>query len=127
MNLRHVAIVAWGGLISLAIALSYAVAAGRFAADGRAIVENPWGLATVLDVYVGIALLCCWVAWREASAPRAAAWIVLIALGGNLVSALYVLLAINSSRGDFETFWHGRRSPAGSPGAPATGARSEEL
>ena len=126
VKLRHVAIVAWAGLIALLIALSYALSVGHFASDGGALMENPWGLATVLDVYVGIALFCCWVAWREASAPRAVVWIALIALGGNLISTLYVLLALRASGGEFEKFWHGPRLRGSGSGVPVTAARSEE-
>ena len=109
MSLRHIATVAWIGLITLSGALAYALATGHFYTDGSELLANPWGLATVIDIYVGFALFSCWVAWRESHFARASIWIVAIALAGNLASAVYVLNALRVSRGDFEIFWHGSR------------------
>jgi hypothetical protein len=107
VSLRYVSAVAWFGLFTLSAALCYALAAGHFYTDGSALLENPWGFATVVDVYVGFALFSCWVAWREPSLARALVWIVLIMVGGNLVSAIYVLIALRSSKRNIETFWYG--------------------
>jgi hypothetical protein len=109
MTLRYIGTVAWIGLITVTAALCYATVAGHFHTDGAALLRNPWGLAAVVDIYVGFALFSCWVAWRESRVIRALTWIVLIALGGNFVSAVYVLIALRSSGGDFEAFWHGPR------------------
>ena len=107
MNLRYISAAAWIGLLVMSGAFCYAFAAGQFYADGSRLLENPWGVATVVDVYVGFALFSCWVAWRETRFTKAIAWIVLIMLGGNLVSAIYVLIALRSSRGSITRFWHG--------------------
>lgn len=107
MSLRYARSVAWTGLLSLSIALVYAVAAGSFRVDGLELLENPWGLATLVDIYVGFALFSCWVVWREANLGKALIWIALILVGGNLISALYVLVALHGSRGDVLAFWLG--------------------
>ena len=107
MNLRYITAVAWIGLLAMSGAFCYALATGHFYSDGGRLLENPWGFATVVDVYVGFALFSCWVVWRETSVTRAVVWTVLIALGGNLVSAIYVLIALRSSRGNIIHFWHG--------------------
>ena len=107
VNLRHITAVAWIGLLAMSATLCYALAAGHFSTDGRRLLENPWGFATVVDVYLGFALFSCWVAWRETRVTRAVIWIVLIMLGGNLVSAIYVLIALRSSGGSITHFWHG--------------------
>ena len=107
MSLRYINRVAWTGLVALSAALFYALASGHFSADGSQLLENPWGLATVVDVYVGLALFSCWIAWREVRITSTTTWIVLVLLGGNLVSAIYVLIALRSSRGSIEIFWHG--------------------
>lgn len=115
MNLRYIRTVAWIGLLTISAALCYAMVVGHFYTDGARLLENPWGLATVIDIYVGFALFSCWVAWRESHVTKALVWIVLIMLGGNLVSAVYVLNALRSSRGNFEVFWHGTRNEGGVP------------
>ena len=91
------------------MALVYAVAAGQFRVDGLRLLDNPWGLATLVDVYVGFALFSCWVVWREARLHKALAWITLILVGGNLVSSLYVLAALHGSKGNVMAFWRGSR------------------
>lgn len=108
-SLRYITAVAWIGLLAMSGALVYALAAGHFYDDGSKLLANPWGFATVVDVYVGFALFVCWVAWRETRITRAITWIVLIMLGGNLVSAVYVLVALRSSKGSIAHFWHGPR------------------
>ena len=112
-RLRRIAVVAWIGLLTISAAFVYALLTGDFYTDGSALLENPWGVATIVDIYVGFALFSCWVAWREASITRASLWIIAIALAGNLVSAIYVLVALRESRGDVETFWHGSRNEVG--------------
>lgn len=113
-RLRPIALVAWTGLLTISAALVYALAAGDFYTDASELLENPWGLATIVDIYVGFALFSCWVAWREGSVVKASVWVVAIALGGNLVSAIYVLVALRESRGDIESFWHGKQTTSGS-------------
>lgn len=107
VHLRYINAVAWGGLLAMSGALCYALVAGQFHTDGSRLLENPWGFATVVDVYVGFALFSCWVVWREPSVTRAVVWVVLVMLGGNLVSAIYVLIVLRSSRGSISHFWHG--------------------
>ena len=109
VSLRNVRSVAWAGLVSMSIALVYAFAAGQFRVDGLKLLDNPWGLVTLVDVYVGFALFSCWIVWRETQAKKALMWIALIVVGGNLVSTLYVLIALHESKGNVELFWHGSR------------------
>jgi hypothetical protein len=97
--------------VVMAGALAYGAAAGDLWAEGGALVDMPWGLVTLVEVYVGLTLFACWVLWREASRLEAAAWLVAAALGGNIVSCAYVLLALRRSRGDAEAFWMGARAP----------------
>ena len=91
---------------------------GNFSSDGQRLLENPWGLATLVDVYVGFALFSCWIVWREARVEKALVWICLLLIGGNIVSTIYVLLAAYANRGNTTAFWMGihrgsRESPGG--------------
>ena len=112
-NLRFVRTVAWTGLAALSVVLVYALAAGHFSADAVLLLANPWGLATVVDIYVGFALFSCWILWREKNKGRAAAWVALVLATGNVASTIYVLLALRESRDSVESFWHGGHSNAG--------------
>jgi len=112
-NLRSIRNVAWTGLTVLCVALVYALTTGHFAAEAALLVANPWGLATLVDVYVGFALFSCWIVWREQCKRRALVWVVLVLATGNIASTVYVLLALHESRNDVEGFWRGGRSNAG--------------
>jgi hypothetical protein len=97
------------GALVMAVALVYGFTLGDGWDEVRVLTRYPWFNVSLVDVYVGFLLIGGWIAWREASAPRAAMWIILILIGGNLVSCLYVLGVLHASRGDWNRFWHGRR------------------
>ena len=107
MNTRFVSIIAWTGFAAVSIAVMYASVMGRFSIDGARLVQNPWGLATLIDIYVGFALFSCWVFWRETRLDRALLWIVLFLIAGNIATTIYVLIALHRSRGSVEAFWLG--------------------
>ena len=97
-----------GGVFAVMLTtLGYAFGTGDLSAEGAQLVAMPWGLTTLVEVYAGIALFAGWVAYRERSRATAALWVLLICAGGNIVSALYVLLAAHRARGDARTFWFG--------------------
>lgn len=109
MTLRYVSTIAWTGLATVSVALIYAFLTGHFATDWPRLVGNPLGLATLVDVYVGFALFSCWILWREARLTTALLWVAMLLVGGNLVSTLYVLIALRASNGNVEAFWLGSR------------------
>lgn len=125
VDLRYVTAVAWIGLLSVSAALCYALVAGNFHLDGASLLENPWGVATLVDIYVGFALFSCWIAWREPRLISAIAWIALVMMGGNLVSTVYVLVALRSSGGNIQIFWHGKEhvTPKAESGVQAIESR----
>ena len=110
VNLKYVSAIAWTGLVTVSAALIYAFGKGHPAADWPRLVSNPLGVATLVDVYAGFALFSCWIAWREARSGVALLWIAMILVGGNLVTAVYVLLALRASDGVAESFWRGTQS-----------------
>jgi len=95
-------------LAALLAAIAYGVARGAFMAELEQLVRMPWGLATLIDVYAGLALFAGWVVHRERSALRAAPWLIAMALLGNVVSGVYVRVAAARSSSDVNRFWHGR-------------------
>jgi len=109
VTLRYVRTVAWTGLAVVSVALVYGFAAGQMATDWPGLVGNPLGLATLIDAYVGFALFSCWIVWRETRLTVGALWVMFVLIGGNFVSALYVLVALHVSGGEVEAFWLGAR------------------
>lgn len=94
----------------MAAALAWGLFKGNLSAEGGALLRMPWGLVSLIEIYVGMALFGCWVFWREASPVRSSMWMLAVALIGNVVSCAYVLLALRSSRGNPTLFWMGARA-----------------
>jgi hypothetical protein len=83
---------------------------GSFWQEGSALMALAWGKVTMADLYVGFALFSGWVIFREASPLRALAFVTLVMTLGNAFAAVYVLVALLRSRGDWSRFWLGHRS-----------------
>lgn len=93
----------------MGVTLLYGFTQGDLAADGRVLLSIPWGIVSLVDVYVGFTLFSGWVIYREASLFRALVWVVLIMVLGFLIAGLYTLLALQTSGGNWRRFWLGDR------------------
>lgn len=78
------------GLVALFVASSLEMSLG---AGLRETTDTRWGVTTLVDLYLGLLLILGWIAWRERSLPRTAAWAVALALTGNFAALIYLLLA----------------------------------
>jgi hypothetical protein len=103
--------------VVMAAALGWGAVSGELAVEGRALLSMPWGLVSLVEIYAGITLFACWIFWREVSSVRAGAWTLAVVLVGNLVSCVYVLLALRAARGDALQFWMGARAPGAGAGS----------
>lgn len=103
-------IIAWIGLLAMSAVLIYGFTAGNFNEDGSEILANPWGIVSLVDLYVGFVLFSGWIVYREKYAPVAAVWIILMLVLGFFTGALYTLVALYTSRGDWQRFWLGARA-----------------
>jgi hypothetical protein len=99
------------GAVAMGGALVYGFGWGDFWAEGRTLLAMPWGVVSLVDVYVGFGLFAGWILFREGMGFRACGWILLILLLGNLISCLYVLRALTASAGDWHCFWLGAKHP----------------
>ena len=95
----------------MGVALLYALIRGDFGHEGGLILSMPWGIVSLVDLYVGFTLFSGWVIYREQSPIRAAVWVGLIMVLGFFVASLYVLIALQSSGGNWRRFWMGHREP----------------
>ena len=95
----------------MASGLLWASLTGDLGAEGRALLELPWGILSLVEIYVGLALFFGWVFYREANRLSAALWLVAAIVLGNIVSCCYVLVAAFKSRGNASRFWMGHRAP----------------
>jgi hypothetical protein len=98
------------GIAVMGGVLGNGFARGDFFKEGSQLIRMPWGIVSLADVYVGFSFISAWVVFREKSLSKAIAWVAAIMTLGNIVSSVYVLLALLGSRGDWQRFWLGNRS-----------------
>ena len=88
-------------------ALTYGFIVGDFWVDGGELMDNPWGIVSLFDVYVGFFFFIGWIAYRESCPGIVLAWAVAICVGGNVVSGIYAILALLKSKGNAQVFFMG--------------------
>lgn len=100
-----VAMVALFGNILLHGSLDEGLGMDRFLAG----LADPWTTFIGFDLMSGLALMACWIAYRERGGRRldTAAWILCLTWWGNLVPALYIMVALRQSGGDPARFFMG--------------------
>jgi hypothetical protein len=97
------------GVLAMGAVLIYAFTAGDFSAEGSTLLSMPWGIVSLVDLYVGFALFAGWIIYREQSPLRAAVWVLLLMVLGFFIGSLYTLIALYTSKGDWSRFWQGER------------------
>ncbi len=102
-------IIAWIGLLAMTAALLNGFVNGNFSQDGSALLANPWGVVSLVDLYVGFVLFSMWIAFREKHVAASVIWIILMMVLGFFTASLYVLIALTKSKGDWLTFFLGDR------------------
>ena len=111
-----VQIIAIIGLLAMTAVIVYAFVVGDFNAEGAWLLAHPWGQVSLVDLYVGFTLFSLWIIYREKSFVRSAIWVILMMVLGNLTAALYVLVALFTSKGNWKQFWMGKRAAEGMSG-----------
>ena len=97
------------GVVAMTAVILYGFAAGDFNAEGSQIISMPWGIVTLVDLYTGFALFAMWIIFREKSLLRSVVWVVLLLTLGFFTGALYTFIALQTSGGDWNRFFMGRR------------------
>jgi hypothetical protein len=98
------------GLVAMTAVLMYGFSAGNFSVEGARLMAMPWGIVSLMDLYVGFALFSCWIVFRENSWLPSIVWVVLMMVLGFWAGALYTLIALRTSDGDWNRFWYGKRA-----------------
>ena len=102
-------VIALAGLVAMTAILIYAFTSGDFAAEGAKLIAMPWGIVSLVDLYTGFALFSGWIVYREKAPLPSIIWVVLMMTMGFWAGSLYTFLALQSSGGDWNKFWHGKR------------------
>jgi hypothetical protein len=98
------------GAAAMGAVLLYAFTQGDFAAEGARLLAMPWGLVSLVDLYVGFILFSGWIIYREASLVRALVWVIFVMVLGFFTASLYAFLALRASGGDWRRFWMGKHA-----------------
>ena len=98
------------GILAMTAVLIFGFTVGDFGSDGGEIVQNPWGIVSLVDLYAGFTLFSIWIAYRERSFARAFPLILGMMVLGFFTGSLYALLALYRSRGDWRKFWLGKHA-----------------
>ncbi len=105
-------IIALVGLLAMTCILIYGFTIGNFSAEGAKLLSMPWGIVSLVDLYVGFALFSCWIVFREKAILPSVIWVILMMVLGFWAGALYTFIALQTSAGDWNRFWYGKRAKA---------------
>ncbi len=97
------------GVLAMTAVLVYGFTAGNFSVDGGKIIQNPWGIVSLVDLYTGFFLFSAWIIFREGFNVKSVVWVVLMMVLGFFTASLYALIALLQSDGDWQKFWMGTR------------------
>lgn len=99
------------GAAAMAGVLIYGFTVGDFGREGRELLSMPWGIVSLVDLYVGFTLFSGWIVYRERSVARSVLWVVLMMVLGFFTASIYTFVALQTSGGDWKRFWMGNRWP----------------
>jgi hypothetical protein len=97
------------GVIAMGAVLIYAFTTGNLSEEGSVLLSMPWGIVSLVDLYVGFILFSAWIVYREKSLIPSVIWVALMMVLGFFTASLYVFIALQTSGGDWSRFWMGRR------------------
>lgn len=95
-------------LVAMSAVLVYGFTSGDFPIDGAAIINNPWGIVSLVDLYAGFILFSIWIAYRESSWVSALVWIILMMGLGFWAGSLYVLINAIQAKGNWKKLLLGK-------------------
>ncbi len=98
------------GLLAMTGVLIYEFTVGDFFAEGSKLMSMPWGIVSLVDLYVGFTLFSAWIVFREKAWLPSIIWVILMMVMGFWAGALYTFMALQSSNGDWQRFWFGKRA-----------------
>lgn len=97
------------GALAMALIIGYAFINGNFSQEGAVLTSLPWGIVSLVDLYVGFTIFSLWVVFREKSLINSFIWVFLVMVLGSFTIGVYTFLALMRSKGDLNKFFYGRR------------------
>lgn len=93
------------GLLSMVLVLGYGFIYGDFFKDGGVILSNPWGIVSLVDLYVGFFLFVLFIFHKRKHWLERLFWFVMMMVFGFFTGALFVLIEAIKSKGSKEAFF----------------------
>ncbi len=75
-----------------------------------ALLANPWGVVTLVDLIIGLLFVAAWLAVVETHPGRAALWIAALCLLGNVVTLIFLLCRTRHAQRFSDLWLPNRRS-----------------
>ena len=110
MNMKIAKLISGLGILAMTAVLVYGFTVGDFGADGAELLQNSWGVVSMVDLYTGFVLCSAWIVYREKSIIRSGVWVILMMVLGFFTASLYTFIALFLSKGDWHQFWLGKRA-----------------
>ena len=98
------------GILAMTAVLIYGFTIGDFSGEGSQLLSMPWGIVSLVDLYVGFTLFSMWIIYREKSLPVAILWTVAMMTLGFFAGSLYAFIALQTSGNDWRKFWLGKHA-----------------
>ncbi len=108
--MKTIRILSLVGLLCITAILIFAFTRGDFFSDGSKLLSLPWGIVSLVDLYVGFSLFSIWIIYREKSLVTALIWVFFMLTLGFFTGSLYMFTLTFSSQGDWKTFWLGKHA-----------------
>lgn len=109
MKMKVAKIITWIGLAAMTAGLFNGFINGDFIKDGKELLENPWGVMSLVDLYVGFTLFSMWIFYRENNVIKSIIWTILMMVLGFFTACVYILLALYQSKDNWDKFFKGNR------------------
>lgn len=100
-------VITWIGLVVMILGLINGFTKGNFFEDGKLLLENPWGIMSMVDLYVGFVLFSMWIFFRERNKKIAIIWIVLMMILGFFTACVYILIKLYQAKNSWSNFFMG--------------------
>lgn len=108
--MKSAKIITWIGLGAMTFGLLNGFLNGDFIEDGKELLANPWGVMSMIDLYVGFVLFSMWIFYREKSIAKSVVWTILMMILGFFTACVYILIALYKSNDNWDEFFRGNKS-----------------
>ena len=90
--MKKVRVIAWNSTLIMLFMIVFSLLTGDFFEQGSILMGLVWGQMSLVDLYVGFALVYVWIFYKETNILPRIIWAVLLIVTGSLATALYILI-----------------------------------